>query len=335
MKKLTLALLFSGLATSALAMDPMPREAGFSGFVSLGAAGGLVKSNFLAQVLNVDLSNDTIYVYDSPDQTNIIIPSFDYNVGYTFDSKKTRVYLGTAVENAIDFSSNTVLAVRHDFDALGSIELAGLAPSAAQVEVWSNPYLLGQKRKSTDFSSSGGRITWDKILGSEFELIANVRKINIDDELSGQDLGLTTAQQKLLDREGDVSRYELGYAARLSGGDLTVRPSVAYIDRNLDGNAMAQDGYELGVSFLYDTPDYKWLNRAVYQDLNGDQENPIFNQKNDAQVYVLASELRILNPFGLDKWTTTLGVQWAENSADINFNKSSVAMFSARIGRSF
>ena len=335
MKKLALSLAISTLAMSASAMDPMPKETGFSGFLALGAAGGSVESNFLAQILSIDLSNEDIYSYDSPDQTDIIIPSFNYNLGYTFGNKKTRIYAGTAVEDSLDFSSNTVLAVRHDFDSLGNIELAGLAPGVAKTEVWENPYLLGQDRSSTERTTSGGRLTWDKIFGSGFEFIANARKVNIDDERSGQNLGLTSYEQGLLDREGDVSRYELGYTAMVSDGKLAVRPSVAYIDRDLDGKAMAQDGYELGISLVYDAGDYTWLNRAVYQDLDGDQENPIFNKTNDAEVYVLASELRIPHPFGWDKWFTTVGFQWADNKADIDFNKSTVTMFSARVGRSF
>lgn len=335
MKKLALSLAISTLAMSASAMDPMPKEDGFSGFLAAGAAGGFVKSNFLAEVMGIDLSSEHISYYDSPDQTDIIIPSFNYNLGYTFANKKTRIYAGTAVEDSLDFSSNTVLAVRHDFDALGNIELAGLAQGAAKLEVWENPYLLGENRNGTERTTSGGRLTWDKIVGSNFELIANVRKVDIDHENSGQGLGLSASAQKLLDREGDVSRYELGYTAMCNDGKLAVRPSVAYIDRDLDGKAMAQDGYELGISLVYDAGNYTWLNRAVYQSLDGDKENPIFDQTNDADVYVLASEVRIPDPFGWDKWFTTVGFQWGENQADIDFNKSSIAMFSARVGRSF
>tara|TARA_B110000503_G_scaffold49036_1_gene79671 strand:+ start:29384 stop:30349 length:966 start_codon:yes stop_codon:yes gene_type:complete len=320
---------------SASAMDAIPSEAGFSGFLTLGAAGGQVESNFLAEVLSIDLSNDDIYQYDSPDNTDIIIPSFNYNLGYTFADKKTRVYLGTAVEDSLDFSTNTVLAVRHDFDSLGGIELAGLAPGLAKVEVWENPYLLGQNRSSTERTTSGGRLTWDKMFGTGLEFIANVRKAELDHERSGQGLGLTQAQQKLLNREGDLTRIELGYTFNFGGDNITVHPSAAYIDKALDGDAMAQDGYELGVSFAYDSGKYVWLNRAVYQSLDGDKVNPIFNQTNDADVYVLASEVRVPDPFGWENWYTTVRVQWAENQADIDFNKSSVAMFSAHIGRRF
>ncbi|MEZ5573854.1 MAG: DUF2860 family protein [Halioglobus sp.] len=334
MKKLALSLAISTLAMSASAMDAMPKEAGFSGFLAAGAAGGNVESNFLAKVLGIDLSNDNIYSYDSPSQTDIIIPSFNYNLGYTFSNLKTRIYAGTAVEDSLDFSSNTVIAVRHDFDSLGGIELAGLAPGVAKTEVWENPYQLVQDRSATERTTSGGRLTWDNMFGTGLEFVANVRKVNIDDERSGQGLGLSASEQKLLDREGDVSRYELGYALDCAD-NLVVTPSVAYIDRDLDGKAMAQDGYELGLSVVYSADNYTWLNRVVYQSLDGDQENPIFNQTNDAEVYVLASEVRIPNPLGFDKWFTTVGFQWAENQADIDFNKSSIAMFSARIGRNF
>ena len=173
------------------------------------------------------------------------------------------------------------------------------------------------------------------MFGTGLEFIANVRKVDLDHERSGESLGLSAEDQKLLDREGDVTRIELGYAFNCMDNDLVVRPSAAYIDRDLDGKAMAQDGYELGVSFVYDAGSYTWLNRAAYQSLDGDKVNPIFNEKNNADIYVLASELRIPDPFGWERWFTTVGVSWGENQADIDFNKSSVAMFSARIGRSF
>ena len=335
MKKLMLSLAISALAMPVSAMGPMPKQDGFSGSLALGAAGGSVESNFLAKVIGVDLSNEDIYVYDSPSQTDIIIPSFSFDLGYTFGNQKTRIYAGNVVEDAIDFSSNTAVAVRHDFDSLGNIELAGLLPGAAQVEVWENPYELGVDRDATERSTSGGRLTWDKMFGTGLEFVASARQVDIDEERSGQNLGLTAAQQDLLDREGDLYRYQLGYAFKCAD-DLSVEPSVAYIDRDLDGGAMAQDGYELGISLVYEAGDYNWVNRVVYQDLDGDQGNPLFNgEVNDANVYALASELNIPNPMGWDQWFATVGFQWAENQADIDFNKSSVALFAARVGRNF
>ena len=116
-----LALAVSALANPALALDPLPKKEGFSGFVGVGATGGQVKSNFLAELMTVELSNRTIYNLGSPYGTNIVLPVFDYNLGYTFDNKKTRVSVRTTTEDMIDFSSNNVLALRHSVKLTFSI----------------------------------------------------------------------------------------------------------------------------------------------------------------------------------------------------------------------
>ena len=333
MKKTLPALALSLATSSALALEPMQKEPGFSGYLALGAAGGSVESNFLAEALGIDLSNDEIFQYDSPSETTIIIPSAQFSVGYTFSNQKTRVRLANgAVENTIDFSFNGILGLRHEFDALGSIELAALLPTPG-VKVWEDPYLLGENRSSTDRDSSGGQLTWDGMFGTGLELIGSMREINIQDERSGDSLGYSGAKKDLLDREGDANRVELGYM--FDCGDVQVRPSAAWIDYDLDGDAMAQDGFEVSLSLVYDGGGYTWRNRIAYQDLDGDAENPIFNEVNDAEVYLFASELQIPEPFGWDKWFTTVGVSWGENQADIDFNNASSAMFAARLGRNF
>jgi len=335
MKKTLPALTLCLATSSALALEPMPTEAGFSGHFGLGAAGGQVESNFLAKALGVDLSNDKIYQYDSPGETTIILPSAQFSVGYTFSDLKTRVRLANgAVESTLDFSFNGVLGLRHDFDALGNIELAALLPTPG-VEVWEDPYLLGEDRDGTTKTSTGGQLTWEGMFGTGLELVGSGRKIDINNEHSGDSLSqLDSSQRDLLDREGDVYRVELGYM--FDCGDVKVRPSAAWIDRDLDGGAMAQDGYEVSLSLLYHGAGYVWRNRFAYQDLDGDKENPIFTgETNDAEVYLFASELRIPEPFGWDKWFTTVAFSYGENQADIDFNDSTAAMFAARLGRTF
>jgi hypothetical protein len=108
------------------------------------------------------------------------------------------------------------------------------------------------------------RATWDKILGSNFESIATFKKKDIGDELSGENLGLSATEEKLLERGGDITVAELGYAFVLGGGKNMIRPSIAYVDYDLDGGAMSQDGYRLGVAHMYNGGDFRWLNRALY-----------------------------------------------------------------------
>ena len=121
----------------------------------------------------------------------------------------------------------------------------------------------------------------------------------------------------------------------LGDGRNMIRPSFAYVDYDLDGRAMAQDGYRLGFTHMYIGKDFRWLNRGLYESLDGDQVNPIFNKSNNADVYIFASELRFPNPLGWDKWTATTGIQWGNNDADIDFNKSSTLLFVGRVVRRF
>jgi hypothetical protein len=339
MKKTALALALSALAMPTLALDAMPTEKGFSGFVNLGAGGGAVESNFLARIsgIGVDLSDDTIDSLDSPDDKNIALPSVGVSAGYTFSSLKTRVSVGNDLYDFLQFDRATLLAVRHDFDSIGNIQLGLLSSSGIATEVWADPYKTGEKRKNTDFRSTGGRITWDKMFGSQFELKASAKEVDIDDENSGSSpsLGLSAAQRKLLDREGDVSRVELGYVFNLQDGKHLIRPSVTYIDRDLDGDAMSQDGYGVGVSYIYSTSDARWVNNLSYASMDGDKVNPIFNEVNDADRYGVSSQLFFPGLFGLEKWTPNIGVAWAEEDSDVDFNDSSVWVISAAMFRRF
>ena len=336
MKKTLFALGISAFTASTMAMQPLPKEAGFSAFVGAGDAGGVVESNFLDEIVGIDLSNDKIYNYDSPNNTTIIIPNFKLALSYLFSNEKTAVTLNNAIESSLDFTSNMKLGLRHDFDNVGNIEVAGLLGNdAVGLKVWEDPYLQGQSREATDYKTSGGMITWDKMFGSDLELIVKTLKVDLDDEQSGQSLGLSSAQRDLLDREGNLNRAELGYQFVVNGGEYVFRPSVAYLDRDLDGDAMAQDGFELGVAMVYSNPSYSWANKAVYQRLDGDKDNPIFLEKNDADVYMFSSEVTIPEPMGWEKWVARVGVVYAQNDASINFNKSKVAMLSANLGRSF
>jgi len=341
MKKIVIALALSAMTIPALALDKMPEEAGFSGFVNLGAGGGSVESNFLARIsgMDLDLSDDTIYSLDSPDEKDIFMPTIGLSVGYTFSNLKTRVSLGNDLADFLQFDRATLLALRHDFDSIGNIQLAFLNSSLAATEVWADPYLTGASRKNTDSDSSGGRITWDKIFGSNFELKLTARKKEIDDEFSGQSLlesgQLSAAQVQLLDREGDITRAELGYMFNLENGKHLIRPSVSYIDRDLDGDAMSQDGVELGLSYAYSTSDVRWVSNLSYNKLDGDAVNPIFGQVNDADTYGISSQLFFPGLFGLEKWTPNLSVAWGEQDSDIDFNDTSVWVVSAAMFRRF
>jgi hypothetical protein len=263
------------------------------------------------------------------------MPAVGLNLGYTFSNKKTRVAIGNDLADFLQFDRATVLSLRHDFDNIGNIQLGLLNSAGLATEVWADPYLVGEKRKETELSSSGGRITWDRIFGSAFELKLTARKREVDDERSGEAEVLLPEQRKLLDREGDVSRAELGYLFDLGSGTHLIRPSIAFIDRDLDGDAMAQDGYEVAVSYAYKTDGFRWVNNAIFASMDGDVKNPIFDEVNDMDRIALTSTMFFPGAFGLEKWTPNVSLAWGEDDSDIDFNDTNVWVISAAMFRRF
>lgn len=336
MNKTLSLLLLSSLAVPALALEPLPEEAGWSGFANVGGGVGSVESNFLARIsgVDIDLGDDTIDGLGGPDDEDIATLALALDVGYTLHNKKTRFSLGNDMTDFLSFDRSTKLAVRHDFDSVGSVELAGLVSAALETQVWSDPYAVGVSRDDTELSSSGGRITWDKIIGSNFELAVTARKFEVDDESSGAALGLSASDRQLLDREGDVYRGEVAYLADLGGGNI-LRPRVAYINRDLDGDAMAQEGAEVGITYTKTTASYRWVNDLSYTSLDGDKPNPIFNEINDADRVTFSSRLFLPGLFGLENWTPSVAFTYGEEDSDIDFNDTTVWMFNASVLRRF
>lgn len=337
MKKIASTLALACACAPAMALDKMPDEPGLSGFVNAGVSTGSIESNTLARVgvIDLDLGDDTIDDFGSPDDESITTVALNLTVNYTFSNLKTQVSLGNDLANFLQFDRSTIVSLRHDFDSFGRVQGSVLSSAFPQTEVWEDPYVLGEKRKDTERDSTGGRLTWDKIFGTQFELKVQKRKIEINDERSGRALGLGNAQRALLDREGDVYRSELGYMFNIDNGTHMIRPSIAYIDRDLDGDAMAQDGYEGAVSYLYRNGDITWANTLSYSSLEAGKENPIFEDSHDSEQIVFATQVFVSGLFGLEHWMPNIALMYGESDSDIDFYDSKGWLVNVAIGRQF
>lgn len=337
MKTLTALLigLFAALPTWAL--GPLPETAGWSGFVSLGVGVGSLESNMIAdvKVIDVDLGASSISDYGSPDDESFTVPAAALNVSYLFRDKKTLFSIGNDLANFLQFDRSTIISIRHDTDRAGRFQLALDSAAAIQTEVWEDPYLLDEDRKKTARDATGLRFTWDKIMGSQFELKALTRNIELDQESSGASLDLSVAERGLLSREGDWTRVELGYLFTFGGGEHLIRPHVAALDRDLDGAAMSQDGFEVGVSYVRNTPVYGWATVVNFSSLDGDAVNPLFGGVNDADGFGFASQIFFKKLFGASAWQPNLSVAMGELDSDLNFYDSEGWMVTVGLNRRF
>jgi hypothetical protein len=293
---LSFAVIISG--SPALALDPIPQQAGFSGYVQPGLGGLSIKSNMVAKVLSFDLSDQKINnLNDEPDSQSTMLFSLPFKLAYTFQGGRTQVFLGTEVGDLLSFDTAQQLAIKQEVGALGVMQ-AGLLFSGA-TRVWKDPYVTNQNRDDTDRKNMGAQFTWDKMFGSNLELEYSIRKIDIGSEKSGQSpiLALSNSDQDRLDRNGVVHKVSAAYQFKL-GEKHRLTPEIALSYDDLDGEAMANTGLDLKLNYTYfGDPITLVLNGSVGA-AEYDKSNPIYGKTRDDERYGVSATVYYKNPWG-------------------------------------
>lgn len=307
----------------AAAIDPIPEEGGFSGRVSVGASWMRVKSNMFSGTMFGDLSSDRIgSLYDEPDSETNTTPLFGGELRYTFADTRTQVFLGSALIDRLRFDLSTALGVRKQWDETGIFEGAFLF-SGIPTEVWEDPYITGAKREETDRTANGGRFSWSRIYNSNFHFSYSYREIEIDDELSGVDFGLSVADQALLNREGDHHQAELLYTYQLAENQW-LGPALKYDHYGLDGDAMSNDMISLMLSHTFATEQWRLVTNLLYGYADYDERNPIYQKTQDGHRYGASTTLLCPNFFNVENLTGIFGVAYLAENANIDFYDTEV-----------
>jgi hypothetical protein len=340
MKKFLLLPLIAGVSLPSLALPPLGQP-GFDGLVNLGYAGGEIKTNFLAEIdgANIDLGSKSINSFGSPDNDSIAMPVVNFDVGYVFADHKTRLSLANDFSDLIEFDRTTRFSLRHDFDSVGEMRLDLMTPAGMATRVYADPYQVNVDRKTTDMKTSGVQLIWDEMFGSGFGVELAGKKRDINDEFSGNALvadgELSASDQKLLDRNGDIYTAEVNYNYKVDAHHTFV-PAITYINRDLDGKAMAQDGVAFSVAHAYVADHLTWLSKISYTNLSGDKTNPIFDEKNGASGFAVASTVGFPGSIGfLGAWTPNISVNWTNLDSHVDFNDFSMWTVGASLSRRF
>jgi hypothetical protein len=283
-------------ANVVFALDPIPQQAGFSGYVQPGLGYLSIKSNMVAKVLSFDLSDQKINnLNDEPDSQSTMLFSLPFKLAYTFQGGRTQVFLGTEVGDLLSFDTAQQLAIKQDVGALGVMQ-AGLLFSGA-TRVWKDPYVTGQNRDDTDRKNMGAQFTWDKMFGSNLELEYSIRKIDVGSEKSGEFLGLSNADQDRLDRNGVVHKVSAAYQFQL-GEKHRLTPEIALSYDDLDGEAMANTGVDLKLNYSYFGDPITLVLNATVGAAEYDKRNPIYGKTREDDRYGASATVYYKNPWG-------------------------------------
>ncbi len=326
------------IALPASAAKPISQEPGLSGFVNLGAGMVNGESNTLAKFIGADVGEDPIDNLDEPADSEVsTIPVVSLSLTYTFGNKSTELFVGSSIENlaVLDFSS--ALGVRQGIGSAGIIELSALT-TPLPTEVWEDPYVSGATRDETDRDIDGARLQWGNILGSQFDLAISSREIDIDKERSGDalvaDSTITASEQALLDRNGDIDIVSATYTWGLEDGKLAL--SLSSIDYDLDGEAMAYDGFSVAVDHVKTFSNgIRLVSKLGVGYFEYDEVNPIYGEEDEMDTAEFSVYAFVPDPFGYKNWVFNYGFAFGQEDHDINFYDNDIALISLGAMRRF
>ena len=318
-------------SSTAIAVPAIPDTDGWGGHVNVGAGAASSETNMIASLSSFDLGDARISSLDeSASSEDLVLPVAQFELRYTLAENRTQFYLGNQAADYVNFelapSLMTHLGIRQQIPEIGLVEIA-LGATTVALDVWKDPYLVGDKRSETERTTTGVHIAWDQILDSGFEFTWAWKDIELDDEDSGESLDLTAAEQRLLRREGDFNRWDLSYDWKISQRHRLV-PSIGYVDRELDGDAMAEDGVVATLRHLWDLDRWKLVTRLYYSDVESDEVNPIYDEERDKESLGASFTAFYSQPFGLKRWTANATVSYYDEDSNIDFYDANFMMVS-------
>jgi len=325
------ALILAIWAGQSLAIEPIPRKDGFSGVIGAGANYFNFKSNDIAKVAGVEVSEKNIGSTGEPDSKSSALPSLTLDLRYTLGGSQTQFFLANELFDLVKLDSFTELGVRQEY-ADGSILSVGVVYSG-MVKVYSDPYVLNADRGDTKRTAGGIRVVYDKIMGSGLALEAMYRQIKIDDERSGTQggFGLTPSEIALLSRNAKETSVGAQYTIMVGEGQAVI-PAFTFINYDADGDAITHKRYQFDGTYAFRSKEFDFALVLLFAFTGDyDQSNPVFNQTEKDTVYgVFAKGVykNLADVQGLD----LVGRAGAESlDADIDFLNSQAVIAGASV----
>ena len=327
-------------ATWASALDPIPQDSGFSGFIRPGVGYLKYKSNMVASIQGFDLSKETNdSLDDSPDSETTALVTLPFTLAYTFASTRTQLFFGTDLTDLIRFDMSQQIGVKQGIGSLGLLQ-GGFLFSGMPAKVWEDPYLTGQDRDDTKRKSTGARLVWDRIFGSFFQVQYTYRNVDIDTERSGDSLVgtlITSSERQLLERDSDRHSVDLSYRFNFAKSHI-LAPAFIYTYDDRDGKAMRNDDYalQLTYAFLERGNPFSFTGNAYIGQADYDKKNPIYDKTQEDDNYGIQGTVYYENPWGWSLFGSRpmnffVGGAYAKTDANIDFYDQEAIMGSVGV----
>lgn len=318
MSKKIFIFLFLVLSNSLCAKtEKIDAESGFSGFVGGGVGVINYKSNMFKGLSDDNYEHHGLN--NSSEDMSQAFPVYNLNIQYTLSNMHTQFFFKSFEQDSLRFDFTQQLGMLHKTENIGTLSIGYIFP-LVKSKTWKDPYSNGE-RDETDMTSRGGRISWEQVFGSLFNVAYTSRLFDVKSERSGEELGLSESERKLLDRNGITNEIEFSYNWFLSRDNL-IQPRFSYLIADLDGNAMSYDMKKLQLSYLHDNVDWSVSNDLFFSTLSYDKENPIYRNKANADEYGFTSTVSIHDIANINDLDTYISMSYSKLNSDIAFYDS-------------
>ena len=318
------------LVTTSVHSAPIADETGLSGEIR--PLVGVLSSRSNLAVSSDQKRIDSLYSLSSRETRPV--GGVLGRVDYTLVPGRLALYAGTPRSALMGGDLALELGARYRVGDIGLLT-AGLIPlTVNDSEVWSDPFVTGTRRDATDRERYGLRLGMAGIGGTGLSLDYRLYRLGVDDERSGEALGLSLADRRLLDREGTEHRFDLNYRLAVTD-NLSFTPGVQY--RRLDIDGKANRGWLLRpqLTATYDVNRWRFSMTGFYGMDRYDARQPIYDEYRDSEKLGVMAGVGYAEPFGWNNWSVNAYGVWSERDSDIRFYDEETGLLGLGLGYRF
>lgn len=251
-------------------------------------------------------------------------------LNYTLSNLKTQFFLGQGRENIVRGLFQLEAGVSHMLGEKELLEVAYFPKIAGFGKTWEDPYVTGLAREKTDQSAQGFRVRWKNALDTPLTLRYGYASSDIDDELSGKFLGLSSSQRSNLDRNGNYHRITGEYTV-FTNDTTNVTPILSYTRADTDGKAVGFNGYRIGLEAKHVIRKRHFTSLYLdYEYRKHLESNPVFDEQQKDNELGLTATYSYLAPFGWKHVRIIALAKYDRSTSNISFYETKKA--SASIG---
>ena len=308
-------------AQQVMAVGQIDDEAGWGIKIYLNYGYGSRRSQF-----NTDSDNAVTPDLESSGEKNTGTSLFPLvRLNYTLSNLKTQFFLGQAKDNIVrgllqlEAGAAHMLGEKELLEIAYSPKLLGFDKLLGSSKTWEDPYVTGIARNKTDISAQGIRIRWKNAMDTPFTLRYGYASSDIDDELSGQFLGLSESQRSKLDRNGSYHRLTGEYTV-FASDSTKLTPVLSYTRGDTDGRAVGYDGYRVGLETSHVIRKRHFTSLFLdYEYRKFLESNPVFNERQKDNEYGITATYSYLAPFGWKNMRIIALAKYVRSTSNISF----------------